>query len=245
MKRNRLVMAIALTASVFATANTAEELDLREFHFPSQSLVEDMASPTKGITDPNDVRRLVPLALDMIKHFEGWFSAAYDDPADYCTIGFGHLLAYAKCETLDLSAIQGGRFAGNLTDEEGGALLEEDLLSSKLVVQEAVAVDLSHEQFGALTSFVFNVGKTNFTKSTLLRLLNRGEYELAAEQFARWVNAGGRLLPGLVARRSCEETLFRGWLKYDQHGEFNRGLCVSKGAADSAGPLIDILVGEE
>lgn len=57
-------------------------------------------------------------------------------------------------------------------------------------------------------SFVYNLGAANLASSTLLKLLNRGDYQGAADQFSRWVNAGGKRLGGLVKRRAAERVLF-------------------------------------
>ncbi len=40
-------------------------------------------------------------------------------------------------------------------------------------------------------------------------LLLRGDVQGAADQFGKWVNAGGKQLPGLVARRQAERALFQ------------------------------------
>jgi lysozyme len=37
---------------------------------------------------------------------------------------------------------------------------------------------------------------------------NRGEFDGAADEFLKWVRGGGRILPGLVKRRSDERSLF-------------------------------------
>ena len=63
-------------------------------------------------------------------------------------------------------------------------------------------------QFDALVSFVFNVGAGAFGGSTLLRRLNQGEYKAVPAELMRWVNSGGRPLPGLVRRRQAEGVLF-------------------------------------
>ncbi len=47
-----------------------------------------------------------------------------------------------------------------------------------------------------------------FNSSTLLRLLNQGKYNDAANQFQRWVYANKKVLPGLVKRRAEEKELF-------------------------------------
>ncbi len=71
-----------------------------------------------------------------------------------------------------------------------------------------VTVDLDQDQFDALVSFTFNLGAGNLQSSTLLKLLNQGEYTQAADQFLRWNKAGGRVLPGLTRRREAERALF-------------------------------------
>jgi lysozyme len=71
-----------------------------------------------------------------------------------------------------------------------------------------VTVALSQNQVDALHSFVFNIGGEAFTRSTLLRLLNQGQFESASREFSRWVYSGGVQLPGLVQRRADEEALF-------------------------------------
>lgn len=59
-----------------------------------------------------------------------------------------------------------------------------------------------------MRSFIFNLGSGAFRNSTLIKLLNKGDYEGAAKQFARWNKAGGVVLPGLVRRRDAEKRLF-------------------------------------
>ena len=75
-------------------------------------------------------------------------------------------------------------------------------------VDSLVTVPLTDKQRGALCSFVFNVGCGAFKKSTLLKLLNVGDYTGAAAQLPRWNKAAGNILPGLVRRRGEERALF-------------------------------------
>lgn len=67
---------------------------------------------------------------------------------------------------------------------------------------------LTDEEESALVDLVFNIGNGNFLHSTLLKLLNSGDYAGAAEQFSRWDKAGGRVLAGLTKRRAAEAALF-------------------------------------
>lgn len=75
-------------------------------------------------------------------------------------------------------------------------------------MRSLVKVPLTAHQMGALVSFAYNVGMGALGSSTLLRLLNAGQYDAAAKQFARWNKAGGRVLAGLTRRRAAEAALF-------------------------------------
>ena len=57
---------------------------------------------------------------------------------------------------------------------------------------------------------MFNIGETNFARSTLLKNLNANDFKGAAEQFLVWKNAGGRPLNGLLNRRKREKDMFNG-----------------------------------
>lgn len=89
--------------------------------------------------------------------------------------------------------------------------LGEDCRRAEKIVNTRVKVPLTQNQFDALVCFVFNIGGGHFVedKCTLLRLLNKGLYSDAANEFGRWVHAKGKRLSGLVERRRDEESLFR------------------------------------
>jgi lysozyme len=67
---------------------------------------------------------------------------------------------------------------------------------------------LNQNQWDALVSFVYNVGAGNFISSTMLKLLNQGDYKGAAGEFPKWVHTNGQINPGLVRRRAAERALF-------------------------------------
>ncbi len=111
-----------------------------------------------------------------------------------------------------------------IRDEDASQLLVQDTEPARRGVQELVEVELTDSQFAAITSFVFNVGLNNFSRSTLLRRINEGDFEAAANEFSRWVNVGSKTLPGLVVRRNCESAVFLG--KFSDDGtSFDRNLC--------------------
>lgn len=133
--------------------------------------------------------------LDIIKQNEGLRLTAYVCPAGVLTIGYGSTGPHVKRGL-------------TITAEEAEDLLRKDVARFEDGVAALVTVDLNENQFSALVSFAFNVGLDALRKSSLLRLLNAGEYKAAANQFDKWVNGGGRRLPGLVKRRAQEKALF-------------------------------------
>jgi lysozyme len=142
---------------------------------------------------------LLAMAMALIAGFEGKSNTAYPDPINVPTICYGHT---ANVKPTDKK-----------TDEECARLLHEDVKHAQRIVRKYVKVPLTENQEIALIDFVYNVGEGNFAKSTLLRLLNKGDYQGAAKQFTRWIYSGGKILPGLVARRMAEKNLF---LKEDE-----------------------------
>ena len=95
-----------------------------------------------------------------------------------------------------------------ITEAEAEALLIRDLESSEGWVRRLIKTALTENQYSALTSFTFNVGAGALQRSTLRMKLNRGEYQGAADEFPKWRIAGGRILAGLVRRRTAEKALF-------------------------------------
>ena len=54
--------------------------------------------------------------------------------------------------------------------------------------------------------FTFNLGAGRLQTSTLRRRLNQRDWLAAGQELRRWVYGGGKILPGLVARREAEIT---------------------------------------
>ena len=73
-----------------------------------------------------------------------------------------------------------------------------------------VKVATTPGQMAALVSFAYNLGAGKLRASTLLALLNAGNYAGAALQFKRWNRAGGKVLLGLTNRRAEEAAMFGG-----------------------------------
>ena len=139
--------------------------------------------------------RISENGLNLIKRFESFSPAVYLCPAKKLTIGYGHVLR--KGEPLDWV----------ITKEEGEYILDRDCDIAESAVN-SIGVKLNQNQFDALVSFTFNVGVNAFKKSTLVRLLKKGDYNAAGQQFDRWIFGNGRILNGLVRRRDDEKRLF-------------------------------------
>jgi lysozyme len=95
-----------------------------------------------------------------------------------------------------------------ITQEQADQYLKEDMLQAENAVNKLVKVSLSQNQFDACVDFVFNLGEGNFSKSTLLKLINQGKFTEAANEFPRWNLCAGKPLAGLTRRRLAEQSLF-------------------------------------
>ena len=149
--------------------------------------------------------------LDLLTQWEGCELKVYNDAAGLPTIGVGHLLT--KSELMSGKINIGGvpvKYADGITSQQAEQLLAQDLGPTEAAVNNGVKVKLSQNQFDALTSFTFNVGVSAFTNSTLLKVLNQGQYAQVPEQLMRWTRAGGRVVQGLVNRRQNEIKLWNG-----------------------------------
>jgi lysozyme len=141
-----------------------------------------------------------------IKQSERLMRTAYFDPAGVPTIGWGHI------KTVTAADVRAGK---TITESEAQWLFEQDLDEAERAVRKYTKVRLNQNQFDALVDFVFNLGAGAFARSTLLKLLNKGDYDGAAGQFVRWNKAKdpktGKLRPlrGLTIRREYEAALFR------------------------------------
>jgi lysozyme len=149
--------------------------------------------------------------LDLLKQWEGFESKIYKDSAGLPTIGVGHLLTKSELSSGKIS-INGVsvQYVNGLTDTQVLDLLSQDVRPAGKAVNTNAKVALNQNQFDALVSFTFNVGVGAFTGSTLLKLLNQGQYAEVPNQLLRWTRAGGQIVQGLVNRRQNEIKLWNG-----------------------------------
>ncbi|QXP85280.1 lysozyme [Methylococcus sp. Mc7] len=145
-------------------------------------------------------------AIDLAKRFEGFHRVTRADPgraqpyicpAGYWTLGYGHL-----CDPKHPP----------ITEVEAEIYLARDLQSALAATLRYCPV-LATEPEGrlaAIVDFTFNLGTGRLQTSTLRRRVNQRDWSSAAKELRRWVSDGGKILPGLVARRNVEAELVLG-----------------------------------
>lgn len=143
-------------------------------------------------------------AIALAKRFEGFHRVPKFDPerrahpyicpAGYWTIGYGHL-----CDPKHPS----------ITEAEAEAYLSRDLITALNATLRycPVLATTPEGRLAAIVDFTFNLGAGRLQTSTLRRRINQRDWVIAAQELRRWVYGGGRILPGLVARRDCEISL--------------------------------------
>ena len=133
---------------------------------------------------------------------EGIRNRVYKDQAGKDTIGIGHLIKDGEERFLSVT----------LSPKEIEDLFFSDIAQTENTISSLVKVPLNENQKIALVSLVFNIGPTAFKNSTLLKLLNDGDYKKASLQFPRWVyvtiNDKKQISKGLQNRRFREQLLF-------------------------------------
>jgi len=133
--------------------------------------------------------------LHLTEQFESCRLIAYQDVKGIWTLGWGHT---------GPEVVEGLVW----TRQQADAALQADIQWAANVVNKLVTTQLTQDEFNAVVDFVFNAGSGNFASSTLLRLLNQGDYHGAAAQFDLWDHASGQVVAGLLRRRQAETDLF-------------------------------------
>ena len=132
--------------------------------------------------------------IALIKRVEGCELEAYLDSVGIPTIAYGRIKNVEMGDTC--------------TQEQAEKWLEEELPEYEGYINDMVKVELEQCQFDALCSWVYNLGPNNLKESTLLKVLNEGNYSSVPAEIKRWNKAGGKVLQGLMRRREAEALLF-------------------------------------
>ena len=129
--------------------------------------------------------------LTLLSLREGRRKKAYKDTKGIWTIGVGHTGPEVKAGLV-------------WTVAQVKDALRADVATAEKAINDGVKVVLTQNQFDALCSFIFNVGVGAFTRSTLLKVLNKGNYTEAANQFDRW-----HIPVEITSRRNSERDQFK------------------------------------
>ena len=136
------------------------------------------------------------LLLKLIRHFEGLRLKPYLCPAGVATCGYGSTGPDIKMGMPPW------------TLEQAEERLQKDaavfLAAAKALCPQAAT---NEARIAALADFAYNLGATRLAGSTLRKRVAAGDWEAAGEELMKWVRGGGRVLPGLVARRAAERKL--------------------------------------
>lgn len=132
-----------------------------------------------------------------IKKEEGLTLTIKND-AGHPEIGYGH----------DIQP--GENIRGPINENTANAIFDNDMDETEGVLNSAIEVPVTQNQFDALGSIEFNIGDDAFRKSRLLRLLNSKDYAGASREFSKWVHSQGALNSTLVGRRGREQQMFNG-----------------------------------
>ena len=163
----------------------------------SQVQVDQINHLVAGFQQKQKTVSIAGIAL--ICSFEGIKLKAYDDGVGVWTIGFG--------TTIYPNGIKVKK-GDTCTEAQAKAYMAHDLKKFESAVNSAVTVSINQNQFDALVSLAYNIGKGAFEKSTLLKILNESDYKGASAQFNVWNKGGGKVMQGLVNRRAEERKLF-------------------------------------
>ena len=139
---------------------------------------------------------------EKVAGYEGIKLKAYPDPktgGKPFTIGCGTTV-YPSGKSVNLGE--------TCTKDQALTYLQHDLIKFGNYVNQYVTVKLNQNQFDALVSFTYNLGPANLKSSTLLKKLNAGDYQGAADQFLKWVSPGTSVTAGLTKRRTDERAWF-------------------------------------
>ncbi len=136
----------------------------------------------------------------LILYFESFRGTAYLDSGGVPTIGFG--------STYGLDGQHITLSHPKISRSQAEYLFLRDVEATEATVRLLTHVPATDNEIAALTSLAYNIGTGNYRASTVRRMLNRGDYEGAADNFWQWRRAGGIILAGLVRRRAAEKALF-------------------------------------
>ena len=136
---------------------------------------------------------VIGVATPVVVYFEGEKLFTYRDPIGIVTDCVGHT--------------KGAVMGATYTHEQCMARLKADFEEHYAGMRKCLVRELPINVQAAALSFTFNVGVQKFCTSTMAAKFNAGDIAGGCAEMSRWINAGGKPLPGLVKRRAAERRL--------------------------------------
>ena len=154
--------------------------------------------------------RLSSKASDLLKAIETLRLKPYDDQTGYeisswvkgATIGYGHLIPRS----------QWSLYKNGISQSGAETLFKKDLAPFVKRVQELVTANILQQEFDAMVILIFNIGRSAFSQSSVLRLVNNPgantSYDSLEDAWKAWNKTQGRVSPGLDNRRAAEWNIY-------------------------------------
>jgi len=148
-----------------------------------------------GAVKGNGACTINTASLDLVKSFEGFVGHVYYDSVGVRTIGYG---CTSACDSMT-----------SISEPEAATMLSEMLQNDYgACVRSKVTHPLTENQYGALTSFVYNLG-CGTLEGNLLSYINSGDFSAAESDMLQYDHAGNQVLAGLQRRREAEVALMK------------------------------------
>lgn len=150
-----------------------------------------------------NIDKALELAAELCRHFEGFRSHPYICPAGYPTIGYGTVYKPDGTKV----TMQDSPISKETANQWLLSELRHNYMSGVLRASPILLANTN--LLAAITDFAYNLGVARYRASTLRKRVEAGDIGGTITELRRWVNGGGRVLPGLVRRREAEIALIQ------------------------------------
>lgn len=137
----------------------------------------------------------------LVKKYEGCILTAYPDPA---TGGEPWTIGWGSTTYLDGTKVKKG---DKITQEHADKLLSEYINKNIIPVINKIPYILTSNQKEALVSLLYNIDATKFMNTKCFSAICNKDVEGMFKEWD-WIKASGKVMKGLVKRRSHERFLF-------------------------------------
>lgn len=146
--------------------------------------------------------RCSAMGLELIREMEGLRLSPYRVGRGKLTAGYGHELSDEEIrQKIPYDKQQAERW------------LKDDVMAVEECLEQTIELEIKSYQWDALVSFVYNIGRNAYRKSTICRYIKFGNWTKAAEEFEKWIYNNHEVLEGLIVRRNVEREMFEGKLQ--------------------------------